>query len=328
MTASRVTSMAANGAPPGEAGTLYPGKVMHQRLKPFGHRFTYSVFSLLVDVDRLGELDRMSCLLGVNRPGILSFRESDHVERAGETLRQYADRLLAQAGLERPAHRILLLAYPRVFGYVFNPISVYFAYGDDGSLVALIYAVRNTFGERHSYVAPVCESEIGSAGIRQERAKIFHVSPFIGMRARYHFRILPPGRTVRLRIHETEGGEPLLAATFNGNAKLLSDAALMACLTRFPFMTLKVIVGIHWQALKLWLKGARFHLNPSRAAPPAGNPAAVDTPGTGGARTHLRRTDKAGEPRAVQSSLAEVLHDECVAIPYGESRRSISETDG
>lgn len=266
MTASRVTSMAANGAPPGEAGTLYPGKVMHQRLKPFGHRFTYSVFSLLVDVDRLAELDRMSRLLGVNRPGILSFRESDHVEIEDETLRQYADRLLAGAGLERPARRVLLLAYPRILGYVFNPISVYFAYGDDGSPVALIYAVRNTFGERHSYVAPVREGEFGPEGIRQERNKLFHVSPFIGMGARYHFRVLPPGRTVRLRIHETEGGEPLLAATFSGHAEPLTDATLAACLARFPLMTLKVTAGIHWQALRLWLKGARFHKSPP---PPA-----------------------------------------------------------
>jgi uncharacterized protein len=267
MSASRVTSVVANGATPGEAGTLYPGKVTHQRLRPFRHRFTYSVFSLLVDIDRLNELDRMSRLLVVNRPGILSFRESDHVEREGETLREFADRLLALAGLERPAHRILLLAYPRVFGYVFNPISVYFAYGDDGSPVALIYAVRNTFGERHSYVAPVREGELGPEGIRQERAKLLHVSPFIGMNARYHFRVLPPGRALRLRIHETENGEPLLAATFYGRAERLTDATLATCLVRFPFMTLKVIAGIHWQALRLWLKGARFRSSPSPPAP-------------------------------------------------------------
>lgn len=267
MSGGRVTTMAANGAPPAAAGTLYPGKVMHQRLKPFGHRFTYSVFSLLVDVDRLDELDRMSRLLRVNRPGILSFRESDHAEREGETLRQLADRLLAQAGLERPASRVLLLAYPRVFGYVFNPISVYFAYGKDGELLALIYAVRNTFGERHAYVAPVRAGETGPGGVRQTRTKLFHVSPFIAMGARYHFRVLPPGRVVRLRIHETEDGAPLLAATFNGEAKPLSDASLAACLARFPFMTLKVTAAIHWQALKLWMKGARFHRSPPPPAP-------------------------------------------------------------
>lgn len=257
----------ANGGPPTDAGTLYPGKVMHQRLRPFGHRFTYSVFSLLMDIDRLGELDRLSRLLAVNRPGILSFRESDHAECEGETLRQLADRLLAQAGLERPAHRVLLLAYPRVFGYVFNPISVYFAYAEDGAPVALIYAVRNTFGQRHAYVAPVLPGEADSAGIRQTRAKLLHVSPFIGMDARYHFRVLPPGRRVRLHIRETEAGEPLLVATFSGEARRLNDANLLGCLARFPFMTLKVTAGIHWQALRLWLKGARFHRSPAPPAP-------------------------------------------------------------
>lgn len=257
-----ITTMEANGLPPNEAGTIYAGKVMHQRLRPFGHRFTYSVFSVLVDIDRLAELDQMSRLLSVNRPGIISFRETDHIERSCETLRQMADRLLAQAGIAAPAARILLLTYPRMFGYVFNPISVYFAYDRSGELVALIYAVRNTFGQRHSYVAPVMPGEVGPEGLRQTRTKIFHVSPFIDMGARYHFRVLPPGSTVRLRIHETEGGEPVLAATSNGSAIPLTDANLARCLARFPFMTVKITAAIHWQALKLWIKGARFHRSP------------------------------------------------------------------
>lgn len=266
MTTKRITSMAANGPAPEAPGVIYDGKVMHHRLKPFGHRFTYPVFSLLVDIDRLTELDLMSRLLAVNRAGVLSFHETDHVETAGETLRQFADRLLAQAGLEQPADRILLLAYPRMLGYVFNPISVYFAYDADGELVALIYAVRNTFGERHSYVSPVLEGEASPAGVRQTRAKLFHVSPFIGMNARYHFRVLPPGRTVRLRINETQVGEPLLAATFNGDATRLTDRTLVRLLVRFPLMTVSVVAKIHWQALKLWLKGATFHRSPPPAA--------------------------------------------------------------
>jgi DUF1365 family protein len=258
----RITTMAENGPPPEAAGMLYPGEVMHARLKPFGHRFTYSVFSLLVDIDRLDELGRRSRLLGVNRGGLASFWESDHVERAGETVRAFADRLLAEAGLYTPARRILLLAYPRVFGYVFNPISVYFAYDDDSALVALIYAVRNTFGQRHTYVAPVEDDDISPAGVRQARTRIFHVSPFIDMGARYDFRILPPGKTVRLRIHESERGEPLLAATFTGKAVAISTASLAACLLKFPLMTWKIVAGIHWEALKLWLKGARFRKSP------------------------------------------------------------------
>ena len=170
----RITTMAANGPPPDAPGTLYPGQVMHHRLKPFGHRFTYTVFSLLVDVDRLDELGRMTPLLGVNRAGPASFRESDHADN-GETIRAFADRLLAEAGLAEPAARILLLAYPRIFGYVFNPISVYFAYDSAGQLVALIYSVRNTFGERHTYVAPVASGEVTDSGVRQTRRKLFHV---------------------------------------------------------------------------------------------------------------------------------------------------------
>ncbi|MBX9464848.1 MAG: DUF1365 domain-containing protein [Aquamicrobium sp.] len=263
MTRERITSADANGAPPETAGTLYPGKVMHQRLKPFGHRFSYPVFSLLVDIDRLDELGRMSRLLGVNRAGVASFQERDHVENDGETLRQFVDRLLADTGLHKPAARVLLLCFPRILGYVFNPISVYFAYDDTGRLIALIYAVRNTFGGRHAYVAPVLAGEESSAGVRQERRKVFHVSPFIGMNAHYHFRVLPPGKTVRLRIHETEDNAPLLAATLNGDALALGDRTLARCLLRFPFMTLKVVGAIHWQALKLWLKGAPFHKSPS-----------------------------------------------------------------
>lgn len=262
----RITSMAANGPPSGAPGTLYPGQVMHHRLKPFGNRFTYTVFSLLVDIDRLDELSRMTPLLGVNRAGLASFRESDHADN-GESIRAFANRLLADAGLAEPAARILLLAYPRIFGYVFNPISVYFAYDRAGQLVALIYSVRNTFGERHTYVAPVAPGEVTDSGVRQTRRKLFHVSPFIGMGARYHFRILPPGKAIRLRIHETEAGEPLLAATFSGKATELTSSSLARCLLKIPFMTWKITVGIHWEALKLWLKGARFHKGPPAPAP-------------------------------------------------------------
>ncbi|ARM91652.1 hypothetical protein RHEC894_PD00146 (plasmid) [Rhizobium sp. CIAT894] len=262
MRADRITTMASNGPPPAAPGTLYCGRVMHQRLQPFGHRFNYSVFSLLVDIDGLDALAELSRLLSVNRPGILSFHECDHVEESGETLRQFADRLLSLAGLEGPAARILLLAFPRMFGYAFNPLSTYFAYDREDRLIAIIYAVRNTFGERHSYVAPVLPGEESPAGIRQMRTKIFHVSPFMDMGLRYHFRILPPGKTVRLRIHETAGKEPMLAATLNADAAPLTDANLARYLLRFPFMTLKVLAGIHWEALKLWLKGARFRTSP------------------------------------------------------------------
>ena len=276
MTRERISTMARNGPPPEAAGALYIGEVMHQRLRPFGHRLAYRVFSLLVDLDRLDELDRMSPLFSVDAANLVAFRQSDHV--AEGSVRAHADRLLAQAGLDRPAARILLLCYPRIFGYVFNPISVYFAYDDAGSLVALIYAVRNTFGEKHTYVARIEPGDVSDAGVRQTRRKLFHVSPFVGMDARYHFHVLPPGETVRLRINETEAGEPLLAASFGGSVAQLNSAALTACLLKIPLMTWKITAGIHWEALKLWLKGARFHRSPPAPAPASFRDSEASTP--------------------------------------------------
>jgi DUF1365 family protein len=254
--------MAENGPPPRAAAVLYPGEVMHARLNPFGHRFVYSVFSLLIDIDRLPEAGTMSRLFSVDRANIASFRTADQVEPQDISVRGFVDRLLAEAGVGEPAEKVLLLCYPRLFGYVFNPLSVYFAYAGDGRLIAMIYAVRNTFGQRHTYVAPIEPGQLSDAGVRQSRKKCFHVSPFIGMDARYHFRVLPPGRTVKLRIHETEDGRPVLAATFSGTAQALTTPALAAALLKFPFMTWKIMAGIHWEALKLWWKGARFHKSP------------------------------------------------------------------
>lgn len=262
MKPERLSTMKENGAPPLAAAALYPGEVMHARLRPFFHRFSYGVFSMLVDVDRLSAADQSTFLFSVNKANLVSLREGDHVSSPGETMRGFVDRLLANAGIERAPARILLLAYPRILGYAFNPISVFFAYDNEENLVALIYSVRNTFGERHFYVAPIAPGEIGPSGVRQSRDKRLHVSPFIGMRARYHFRIMPPGKTVRLRIHETEEAVPVLEATFKGRHQELTTRTLLSCLAAFPFMTFKVMAMIHWQALKLWIRGAKFRTSP------------------------------------------------------------------
>lgn len=260
----RGVSMSGNGAAPDAAAALYVGDIMHQRLKPFGHRFRYRVFSLLVDLDRLEAADRLSALFSVNGRNLVSFHEKDHADTASTPLRAYADRLLAEAGLDRAA-RILLVCYPRILGYVFNPISVYYAYDGDGALVAMIYEVRNTFGERHSYVCPLSDGEMSEGGLRQSCDKLFHVSPFIGIAARYHFRMLPPGAEIRWRILETDGEGPLLSATFSGRRLPLTSAALLRLTALIPFLPFKIVAGIHWEALKLWLKGARYI---SRPAPP------------------------------------------------------------
>ncbi len=248
-----------------EAAALYFGEVMHARLKPMGHRFSYRVMSLLIDLDRLEAADRLSPLFAVNRSALYSFHESDHGARDGSSLRAYAQARAAEHGIDLTGGRVLLLCYPRLLGYTFNPLSVYFCYRADGSLALLIYEVRNTFGEIHPYVLPVRSGEVSAAGVRQQQDKLFHVSPFIGMAMRYRFRIAPPGAQVKLRILENDREGPLLAATFIGRHRRLTTLALLRAFVALPLMTVKIVAAIHWEAMRLWLKGARLVSRPDSA---------------------------------------------------------------
>jgi DUF1365 family protein len=240
-----------------DAAALYFGEVMHARLKPVGHRFHYRVMSLLIDLDRLDAADRQSLLFGVNRAALYSFNEADHGDRNGSPLRDYAQRRAREHGIDLSGGRVLLLCYPRLFGYTFNPLSVYFCYRADGPLVLVIYEVRNTFGDIHAYALPVDPDTTSAAGIRQEQDKLFYVSPFVEMAMRYLFRVLPPGDSVKLRILETDNEGPLLAATFNGRRRPLNTIELLRSFFALPVVTVKVIAAIHWEALRLWLKGVR-----------------------------------------------------------------------
>jgi uncharacterized protein len=250
---------------------LYVGQVMHQRMKPVSHRFSYSVFSLMVDLDRLDEAAKLSALFSVNRFNLMAFYESDHCGLKDGSLRRHIDSLLSLAGIERAA-RIDLVCYPRILGWVFNPLSVYYAYDDKDRLSALVYEVRNTFGEKHTYVCPVVSGQVSKAGIRQSCDKIFHVSPFIPLSMRYHFRMVPPAGTVRWRILETDSEGPLLSATFAGDRVAMTSAAIVRLVARIPMLTLKIVGAIHWQALKLWLKGMKYI-----PKPPAPDPVSIST---------------------------------------------------
>lgn len=233
------------------------------------HRFSYRVMSLLIDLDRLDEADRQSPLFGVNRAALYSFHEADHGPRDGSSLRIHAARCAEDHGVDLCGGRVTLLCYPRLLGYGFNPLSVYFCYGATGALALVIYEVRNTFGEIHSYVLPVRPGELNAAGLRQSQDKEFYVSPFVTMATRYRFRILPPSSTVKLRILETDPDGPLLAASFNGRRRALTSATLLRAFVALPLLGFKVIAAIHWEALRLWLKGARFVPRPDVAAPTA-----------------------------------------------------------
>ena len=134
-----------------------------------------------------------------------------------------------------------------------------------GELALMIYEVRNTLGDIHAYVLPVQPHQISEAGVRQEQEKLFYVSPFIEMAMRYRFRVSPPGENVKLRVLETDGEGPLLAATFNGRRRALTTAALLRSLISLPLLTFKILAAIHWEGLRLWRKGARLVPRPNAA---------------------------------------------------------------
>jgi DUF1365 family protein len=194
------------------AASLYVGDVMHARLKPFLHRFNYRVMSLLIDLGRLEDADRQSMLFGVNRRALYSFHERDHGRRDGSSLRAYAADCARSHCIDLAGGKVLLLCYPRLLGYAFNPLSVYFCFDASGDLALMIYEVRNTFRQMHHYVLPVDAAERRADLIRQQQDKTFDVSPFIEANMRYHFRVSPPSDTVKIRILETDRQGPLLAA--------------------------------------------------------------------------------------------------------------------
>lgn len=246
-----------------DAAHLYFGKVMHARLKPKPHRFSYNVFSLVIDIDQLDSASGSSLLFSANKRNLISFHEADHGERDGSSLRPYIDKLMHDGGLPRP-DRVLLWCNPRVLGYTFNPLSAYFCYGQDGEVFAIVYQVHNTFGQSHSYVATQntgFESKDGS--IRQTADKRFYVSPFLDMGLRYDFRVNPPSETLKIRILEHDDEGPILAAMFSGKRKTLNFPNLLLGLAKTAGLTWKITAGIHYEAFWLWTKGITIRPRPS-----------------------------------------------------------------
>jgi DUF1365 family protein len=262
-------------APPAACASLYTGTVMHHRMKPVTHRFSYRVFSLLVDLDRLQELHHASPVFSVGGWNLLSFREQDHGARDGSPLRAHVDDMLARAGCSIPGGRVLLLCYPRILGFVFNPLSIYYCYDADGEMAALVYEVRNTFGESHSYVAPL-RALAPHGRIRQQRDKLFYVSPFLDMTMRYRFRLLPPGERLTVRILETDETGPILAATFSGHRSAVTTRNLLSAFFRIPVLTFKIVAAIHWEAMRLYVKGLR----PRRRPAPPPHASFLEPPGS------------------------------------------------
>ena len=261
---------------------LYAGRVVHQRVRPRRHRLAYNVFAMCLDVDEIDDLAVRVRVFSRNRFNWVSFHDRDHGAGDGVPVAEHARCLLRAAGLEAFGHRILMLCYPRILGYVFNPLSVYFCEDASGRLGAIVYEVSNTFGERKSYVIPAGEGDEGI--VRQSCGKEMYVSPFTHADGRYSFHIRPPGEAdgvlVGIAFHDREGA--VLNARFSGVRHEISDSTLVCMLLRHPLMTLKVICAIHLEAARLWAKGVPVvphHASPaysfSVVSTPAQKPSSV-----------------------------------------------------
>ena len=238
-----------------KSSCIYNGNVIHKRFKPKEHIFKYKVFSLLIDLSELSILEKELKLFSYNKFNILSFYDIDHGPRDGTSLTAWVKENLSKNNINNEAITIKLLCYPRIWGYVFNPLSVFFVYDKNLNLIAILYEVKNTFGEQHTYIFKI---EKNSQLFEHSCKKKFHVSPFIEIDCTYFFKILKPEKKLSIVINQNDNKGKLLFATQDGEKKDLNTKNLAVSYLSHPLMSFKIIGAIHYEALKLWLKGVKL----------------------------------------------------------------------
>ena len=238
-----------------KSSCIYDGYVIHKRLKPKKHFFKYKVFSLLIDLAEIHQLEKELTLFSYNKFNVLSFYDIDHGPRDGSSLIDWVKKNLIQNNISVEEISIKLLCYPRIWGYVFNPLSVFFIYDKNSNLISILYEVKNTFGEQHTYVF---KTEKNRNLTENSCYKKFHVSPFIEMDCKYFFKILNPEQKLSVIINQSDNEGKLLFASQDGVRRELNSKNLIFSYISHPLMTFKVIAAIHFEAFKLWLKGIRF----------------------------------------------------------------------
>ena len=235
--------------------SIYTGNVIHKRFKPKKHSFNYKVFSLLIDLSELDILDKKLKLFSYNRFNIISFYNKDHGPRDGSSIQNWVKDNLKKNNIDTNGIQIKLLCYPRIFGYVFNPLSVFYIYDKNLDLVSILYEVKNTFGEQHTYIF---KSDKNKNLIQHVCKKKFHVSPFIEMNCVYFFRLLKPGNKISVIIDQNDKEGKILYASQDGVRSELNNNTLIKVYLKHPLMTFKIILAIHFEAFKLWTKGIKY----------------------------------------------------------------------
>ena len=234
---------------------IYSGFVTHRRFKPKRHFFTYKIFSLLIDLKEIENLGKEIKFFSHNKFNILSFYDADHGPRDGSSLANWVKSTLAEAKINIGSGTIKLLCYPRFFGYVFNPLSIFYCYDENLQLKAILYEVKNTFNEQHTYVFSASSS---SNLILHKCDKKFYVSPFMEMKTFYNFRLMNPAKILNVFIKQGDREGTLFTACQIGKKVEMNSKNLFFQFIKHPLMSFKVILAIHFEALRLWIKGVKF----------------------------------------------------------------------
>ena len=232
---------------------IYNGEVTHTRFKPVRHFLKYKTFSLLIDLDEINILYKSIGIFSHNKFNIFSFYDKDHGDRDGGNLKDWVISNLKKFRIKENITNIKVLCYPRILGYVFNPLSIFYCYEKD-KLVAIFYEVKNTFNEQHTYIFKIKNNE----EIIQKCRKKFYVSPFMDMETFYNFKLLNPNDKLSVFIKQTDADGTILTATQTGDKKEFSYKQLAINFLKYPLMTIKIISSIHYEALLLWKKGAIY----------------------------------------------------------------------
>ncbi len=237
--------------------SLYECTVTHHRLKPIRHRFVYRLFMFSLDLDEIDAISDRSCFVSRNRLNVFSFYDKDHVQRGHSTVRENVIDLVRSHGVTDLVGKIYLITHLRTFGYVFNPVSFYYCFDTAGAPLCAVAEVHNTYREQKNFVA----RPGGRTGdtFRMVEQKFFYVSPFIDLDAFMDFRLTVPDDRLRIRIDDVEQESKLIITTLTGDRKPLTDRSLLWYAIRFPLVTVQIIAKIHWQALRLYLKGLPYH---------------------------------------------------------------------